>query len=103
MSAGHLGSKRNGSGWMASSFWNQGTFTLKGGSIFWQGMKPQRPWLRKGHQILVEPFIFHLMQRTLRIAALLFLTVAALSSCGTIYQQCAAYAEAPSAEVDYTR
>lgn len=39
------------------------------------------------------------MQRTLRIAALALLTAAALSSCGTIYTQCAAYAEAPAAEV----
>lgn len=38
------------------------------------------------------------MQRTLRIAALVLLTCAALSSCGTIYHQCAAYSEVPSAE-----
>ncbi|MEE2919840.1 MAG: hypothetical protein VYA72_06545 [Bacteroidota bacterium] len=38
------------------------------------------------------------MQRTLRIAALVLLTAAALSSCSTIVQQCAAYAETPTAE-----
>ena len=38
------------------------------------------------------------MQRTLRIAALALLTVAALSSCGTVYNQCAAYAETPTSE-----
>ncbi len=39
------------------------------------------------------------MQRTLRIAALVLLTAAALSSCGTLYDQCAAYAETPTAEM----
>ncbi|MEE2838067.1 MAG: hypothetical protein ACPHZB_01420 [Flavobacteriales bacterium] len=39
------------------------------------------------------------MQRTLRIAAIVLLTAAALSSCGTLYTSCAAYAEAPTAEV----
>jgi len=38
------------------------------------------------------------MQRTLRIAALVLLTAAALSSCGSLYDQCAAYAETPVAE-----
>jgi hypothetical protein len=38
------------------------------------------------------------MQRYLRITALVLLTCAALSSCGSLYEQCAAYAETPAVQ-----
>ena len=57
-----------------------------------------QPFTYRRSNFLFIPYNPHPMQRTLRIAALALLTVAALSSCGTVYNQCAAYAETPTAE-----
>ena len=54
--------------------------------------------MRKEGQLLIYEKRLD-MQRTLRIAALVLLTAAALSSCGTLFDQCAAYAETPTAEL----